>query len=240
MAIDEELISLSNQEKSEADNSESDAFDSDMGEDFGGESATEEMDDEDSEEDDGEESSSLRQEVQKAKNGIAFESTGDLRRDRMIAQRMREDKEKDGEKNKAAKKSVNMAAIDIAKLLQAAWKNIITSWGLTLIWIDIHYMLSYVFGKDLFCDLGYEWQMHQVFSAKPESGITAKKIADRDARSVSVVEKMGCACLNMGCLLLVIAIASVIAMIVSAISNPIQTSVSVLGDLLCAAVGGCK
>lgn len=43
------------------------------------------------------------------------------------------------------------------KLLQQAWLNLIDSWGLTLIWINIHVFLRFVFGEQFFGKLGTEW-----------------------------------------------------------------------------------
>jgi len=232
MAVDEELISRSTQENNEADNSESDALDSGI----------EEKEDEDNggEDEDGEdESSSLREEIQKSKNGVTPESSGDIRKDKMAAVRAQKEKG-DEAKKKLASKALNPAKQSLAKLLQAAWENLITTFGLTLLWVDIHYMLSYVFGKDLFCDLGEEWVMNKAAGASPAAGESADKVVEKAGKAIGTVEKMGCACLNLvGCLLL-LAILSIIAMIVSAVENPISTLISILGDLLCAAVGGCS
>lgn len=229
MAIDEELISRSNQVNNEADNSESDAFDSDM----------EEDEDEDIEDGEEGESSSLREEIQKAKNGVSPESTGDIRKDKLAAMRAQKGKELE-QKKTAVSAPMNPAKQSLAKVLQAAWENLITSFGLTLLWVDIHYILGYVFGKDLFCDLGEEWMMNKAAGANPASGESADKVVEKAAKGIGCLEQAGCACLNgVGCLIIIF-IASIIAMIVSAVSNPIQTGVSVLGDLLCAAVGGCK
>ncbi|MBV5342927.1 hypothetical protein JZU68_04730, partial [bacterium] len=179
MEVDEELISRSNQEKSEADNSESDAFDSDMGED--------EDEDEESEED---ESSSLREEIQKSKNGVTTESTGDIRKDKLAAKRAQKVREIEVKKA-AVSKPTNPAKKSTSGLLKAAWENLIDSFGLTIIWIDIHIFLSHVLGRDLFCELGEEWF--------PDG--TPRNI-DGAKRSVGMTEGMGVACINVGCLLL--------------------------------------
>lgn len=46
---------------------------------------------------------------------------------------------------------------ETSALLRQAWINIIDSFGLTLIWINIHVILSYIFGTKAFCRLGEEW-----------------------------------------------------------------------------------
>lgn len=212
MAIDEELISRSTEENNEADNSESDASDSDM---------------EENGSDDSENKSSLREEIQKAKNGISPESTGDIRADRLSA--LRQKKISETEKSKSSTKPMNPAKKSIAGLLKAAWENLIDSFGLTIIWIDIHIFLSHVLGKDLFCELGEEWFPE----GTPRNVEGAKK-------SVGMTEGMGVACLNGGCLLLLLAALAIIAMIASAVANPFSTMTSIFGDLLCSAVGGCS
>lgn len=235
MVVDEQLISRGNQINNEADSSKSDAPSSDIEADYSEEDESEdeedgEEDDNDSEEDDNdsEEELSLREEMQRTKNGILPESTGDVRKDKLAAKRFRES-QKDKEKSKLVSEIPNPAKQSLAKLLQAAWENLISSFGLTIIWIDIHIFLSHVLGKDLFCELGEEW-----FPKGTPRNIDGAK------RSVGMTEKMGVACINIGCLLLLIAILAIISMIVSAISNPIQTGLKIFGDLLCAAVGGCS
>jgi hypothetical protein len=49
------------------------------------------------------------------------------------------------------------AAIGTSLLLKNAWLNIIDSFGLTLIYINLHVFGNSVFGKKIFCDLGEEW-----------------------------------------------------------------------------------
>jgi hypothetical protein len=51
------------------------------------------------------------------------------------------------------------------KLLQQAWLNLIDSFGLTLIYINIHVFLRFVVGKKLFCKLGQEWPTKQISEA---------------------------------------------------------------------------
>ncbi len=221
MVTDEQLISRNDESDNEANDSESGALDSDI------------EDDEDGED----EGSSLREEIQKSKNGLSPESTGDIRKDRMVALRVQKEKELELKK-KIISKPLNPAKLGLAKLLQAAWENLLDSFGLTLIWIDLHYILSYVFGKNLFCDLGEEWVINKVPSSG--SGQSADKLVEEAGKSIGTVEKMGCACLNGGCLLLVLLNLTIIALIVGAISNPLQVGVEALGDLLCAAVGGCS
>lgn len=44
-----------------------------------------------------------------------------------------------------------------SKLLQQSWLNLIDSYGLTLIWINVHVFLRWTVGEKYFCKLGREW-----------------------------------------------------------------------------------
>lgn len=108
--------------------------------------------------------------------------------------------------------------------LKFAWENLITSWGLTLLYIDLHAFLNKVFGPKVFRELGGEWIPASI--KKLGDGPTKKAAA-----MLSIAETAGCGCLNLGCLFLVIAIFTVIAMIVSAAVNPWETLWTILtGD----------
>ncbi len=54
--------------------------------------------------------------------------------------------------------------------LKACWRNLIPSWGFSLLGIDAHVFLSYVIGRDVFCDLGEEW-----LPAKPGGSLPVPK-----------------------------------------------------------------
>lgn len=91
---------------------------------------------------------------QMSKNGGALESSGDFGADKKAASRFQKSKDK--------VKKVVAAALAPAKkglntLLQSAWKSLISSFGLTLLWIDAHFFFNLVFGDQLFCNLGEEW-----------------------------------------------------------------------------------
>lgn len=215
MTVDEELISRSKQENVETDNSESDASSSDIEENE--EENSEENEEENIEEN--EEQPSLREEMQKSKNGAPLEPTGDIRKDKLASLRQQKINE-EKLKGKATAKPMNPAKKSIAKLLQASWENIIDSFGLTIIWIDIHIFLSHVLGKDLFCELGEEWFPE----GTPRNVEGAKK-------SVGMTEGMGVACVNVGCLFLLLMNLAILAMLLDAIKNPMSTLFKVISDL---------
>lgn len=44
-----------------------------------------------------------------------------------------------------------------SSLLRQAWYALIPSMGFSLLWINIHVLGTFVFGKEIFCELGDEW-----------------------------------------------------------------------------------
>lgn len=100
------------------------------------------------------------------------------------------------------------------EMLKFAWENLIDSFGLTLIWIDIHVFLNKVFGPKVFRDVGEEWL--------PDS---VKKIAGSNksaAGLLKIVEGSGIGCLNLGCLFLIIFIATLISIIASILNGDLS------------------
>ncbi len=74
-------------------------------------------------------------------------------------------------KAKTATKSlspISPLAISLAQLLRQSWILLIKSFGLTLIWINIHVLGNIVFGPKVFCNLGEEWFMRPGVSNNPE------------------------------------------------------------------------
>jgi len=140
-------------------------------------------------------------------------------------------KKKKGLKGKV--KAVAARAINNAtnKLLQAAWKSLIESFGLTLIWINIHVFLGYVFGNEYFCKLGNEWVWVDVDPEKAK-----KRHSQRNM--LRIAEPMGLACCDLGCLFIIIAAASLVAMLLGVISNPLEAIKNMLGGLWHALSGG--
>ena len=56
--------------------------------------------------------------------------------------------------------------------------------------------------------------------------------------AIGIGEKMGCLLLNLGCLFLILAIASLIAMIMHVVNNPLETIAKLLGSLWTTLTGG--
>lgn len=125
-------------------------------------------------------------------------------------------------KNKNSVSKISPASKATANLLRSAWQNLIPSWGLTLIWIDIHIFLSMVLGKNLFCSLGEEW-----LSKGVSNNVEGAK------KAVGMTEGMAVGCLNFGCLLIVLAVLAVISMIITGLSNPLEAIKDIFGSLWC-------
>ena len=87
--------------------------------------------------------------------------------------------------------------------LKKAWLNLIPSWGLTLIWINIHVFLQTVLGEKMFCKLGMEWVPEELKKAQFEEAKKMGKVA-------GTFEGAGLACLDLGCLLIIIGVAALI------------------------------
>lgn len=86
----------------------------------------------------------------------AGEEPASLREQVMASKR---DKEKEGLVDKAMTAVTAPVRMGTSRALQWAWGVLIPSWGLSLIYINMHVFLRYVLGEKLFCKLGEEWMM---------------------------------------------------------------------------------
>ncbi len=221
MALDEQLLDRNRTTDQEADGSEEDTPTQDYS--TGG-----------GQEDSADRAGSLRVAVQAQKNGLPQISSGNLREDKKNAER-----NQGGKAKQMLGAALSPAKQALSNLLKSAWENLISSWGLTLIWIDIHVFLSFVLGKELFCDLGEEW-----LPAKPgikvgqnKDGGGQNEVIGQVTKSVGLIEKMGCGCLNLGCALLVFSALVQIALILNVITNPMSAIKALLGTLWGAITG---
>ena len=141
------------------------------------------------------------------------EETGASLREKVQQKRVEESKEKNDEASTPSTPiSPILKATDEA--LKFAWENLITSWGLTLIWIDIHVFLNKVFGPSVFRAPGEEWVPDNL-----------KKIAGKSKSAASllrIVEGSGIGCLNLGCLFLVLFLFTLISIIASVLSGDLK------------------
>lgn len=100
---------------------------------------------------------------------------------------------------------ISQAQIATAQLLRTSWVSLIKSFGLTLIYINIHWLLNQVF-PTFFCKLGEEWFLRPGVKGNP----TKEKIVKEAGKKINLVETMGCGCLN-----LVVFLAIISALIIS-------------------------
>jgi hypothetical protein len=107
------------------------------------------------------------------------------------------------EKNAVESEKGSALSRGTSSLLRSAWTNLITSFGLTLIWIDAHILLRQIFGKSLFCKLGAEWT----------DKIGAQAKTAKETKMLTIVEPMGVAFCNLGCLIIILSVMAIISAI---------------------------
>lgn len=86
-------------------------------------------------------------------------------------------------KDKVKEKVAAPAKLATGRALQWAWISLIPSWGLSLIYINMHVFLRWIF-PDAFCKLGEEWLPKQAAALGGEAGKTIGK-------GIGIVEIMG-------------------------------------------------
>ena len=125
------------------------------------------------------------------------------------------------EKNKPSETNPVRLATD--SLLKGSWTNLITSWGLTLLYIDLHVFLNKVLGDKFFGPLGEEWIPAKI---KHLGGAEVKKASG----GLKITETAGCALLNLLVLAIIIGILALVSLIYSVISDPVGTFWEMLTD----------
>jgi hypothetical protein len=99
-------------------------------------------------------------------------------------------------------------------LLQQSWFNLIDSFGLTLIWINIHAFLHRVFGDEFFGPLGSEWV--------PKAGRNSRQTVRAFTSTVGIFEAGAVFALDLLALFLILAVLTLIAIIVYALVQPVD------------------
>ena len=100
----------------------------------------------------------LRQRKNSAQNGVEEDASDEENlslRQRVFALK-KANKKKETKKEGIKAKAVTPIKMGANLLLKAAWQNLISSWGFSLIWINIHVFMRWVM-PDIFCKLGQEW-----------------------------------------------------------------------------------
>lgn len=154
-------------------------------------------------------------------------------REAVIAEKREQEK-----KNQAAAGLKGMATAPMqagtSKLLQSAWEYLIPSWGLTLIWINIHVFLSWVIGRDVFCKLGDEW-----LSGAMPGGANPAQAAMLGQSAGAAKEKIG-SCANLGesivlaildlvALAVIFALLMIIGGLLKIVDNPLEALNALFG-----------
>lgn len=171
----------------------------------------------------GEEASGRAGKLLEAKRGNASDtpgadnpSAGMSLRERFFKKKKEEaGSKKDGEESKLAEAATAPIRKGISNLLQQAWLNLADSFGLTLLWIDIHVWLGSIVGHKFFCKLGQEWLDNNIVSAENE-------YAKSQGKTLGTVEPMVLVGCNVGCFVILLSIVMIVAMIVGVITNPLK------------------
>lgn len=148
----------------------------------------------------------LREKRMKTKEEENEEQQGDrqpqgLRQRIMAARRALDIKQK--AKEKIEEKVMAPAKQGTNWLLRWAWVTLIPSWGLTLIYINLHVFLKMVFGEKLFCKLGQEWIPKKIQAVGGEAGAMGGK-------AIGIVEIMGLLILDLVLFFVIIAILAIL------------------------------
>lgn len=171
----------------------------------------------------------------------------DFREDRGASMSLREavlmNKNKNGQK-KGGDETDEVASVmsspisqGTSNLLSQSWKHLIDSWGLTLIWINIHVFLSYVMGEKLFRKLDHNLVEELVGGGASGVGAMAGAAAGKKPAGKSSSECCALAGCDLGCLFIILALCGLVAMLVGVISNPLEALSSLLSGIWGALTG---
>ena len=138
--------------------------------------------------------------------GRGVEKGGRTAKSTTIREAVLKKKNEDKAKGAIAEAASGMAQTATGGLLKSAWSYLIPSWGLTLIWINIHVFLSWVM-SGVFCKLGEEWI--------PKS---MKKISGTASALLRIGEGMLLLILDSLAALLILGILAIVVMTVNALT----------------------
>jgi len=147
-------------------------------------------------------------------------------REAVIAEKRKKEKEEKEQGGGLKQAATAPMRAGTSKLLQDAWIYLIPSWGLTLIWINIHAFLSLVIGKDVFCRLGDEWLDGKFGGANPAKeaalGKKGSEITDKVSGCANLGETMMLVALDLVVIALIFAILMIIGALLKMVENPIE------------------
>lgn len=111
----------------------------------------------------------------------------ELARGRVQARREAAEREQTQEGTESATAAARGTVADKGKVatahaLQKSWLGLIPSWGLTAIYLNLHFVAKYILGLRIFCDFGEEWilttPMGQQLAAQGRSKVGAAKYGE--------------------------------------------------------------
>lgn len=114
---------------------------------------------------------------------------------------------KDQAKKKLEEKVTAPARAGTSSALRWAWYTLIPSFGLSLIYINIHVFLRMVFGEKLFCKLGEEWIPREISAVGGEAGKSLSK-------SIGIIEAMGVLMLDLFAFFILLGVSAFLVMVV--------------------------
>ncbi|MFA5360143.1 MAG: hypothetical protein WC349_04270 [Patescibacteria group bacterium] len=169
-----------------------------------------------------EEEREAAQELKSQRSGVSNETedtsgSGSLRERAMQARQALNIKEQ--AKKKIEEKVTAPAKMATGRALQWAWMTLIPSFGLSLIYINMHVFLRWVF-PDAFCKLGEEWIPKTV---APES---SKNIG---GTAFGIVEIMGLLFIDLLLLFIILGVLGIFLLMCDIIQNPLSYIGEALG-----------
>jgi hypothetical protein len=105
--------------------------------------------------------------------------------------------------------------------LRSSWTSLIASWGLTLIYINIHVFFRFVIGTDFFCKLGDEWSSSPMALAGG-GGMTEEAAVKVLKPAAGVIEALGLVLLDLLVLAIILLIFELFTFVVGMVTNPID------------------
>ena len=130
---------------------------------------------------------------------------------------------KDKSNNKIELVENSLFKISTSKILQQMWLWLIPSFGLSLIFINLHVLLSHAFGNDKFCKLGEEWSLTEQMTPKPKDQSFVSK-------NRGIFESMGLVSLDLIFLFSVLAVITLIIIVVYGLTHKTEMFFEIVKD----------
>lgn len=96
-----------------------------------------------------------------------------------------------------------------AVALRISWQTLIASFGLTLFYVNFHFLARYLGGSRKFCEFGSEWSPRSIATGKPSFGL-------------KYAEFLALFFLDALAIMAILAIAALLGMVVYAITHPCE------------------